>query len=963
MPIIGEIWILLLIGVSPLFYLNRSRILLLSSALTLGSVLYGHAQAAEEHSASHYYEDAVKRFSENEFNEAVIQLKNALQINPRLLPALALLGQAYIRTGNAAAAESALSDAISAGADPSLLAVPLAKAYLSQMKYDLLLAQAIPKNLPDSVLVELLSIRANSALAINNEKAFNEVLLKLEGINPDGLEYLNLTSAQQMKMGNYEQAQAIVDRMILLYPNKETAWLSSASYKHLRGDLDGAIADYERVLSINEKHFSARLAHAGLLVDLNRNEEATKDLQRLVKADSGDPRVHYLRSITFARAGDEHASRSELNLVINAIDGLDKELVTRNDQLLLVAGIAHYTLGSPELARNYFENYEEIGGADIGPLKLLATVYLDDKAYFPAVSLLENISNRVPLTMELLSLLTQAYHGAGLHEKAIALMEMATSYEDTPEPLFTQRAITRLEAGYIERGIAELQEIFNKRQSNKLAGIALATTYLKRNNYLAADQIAEQLLAANPSDPSYVNLISITKLAIGDTTSARKAVLSYLESDPEYVVSARISLAKIDIEEGQAEDARVILQDILDSIEQSSRKHHPMAMLQMAKSYQIEGNLKNALSWARKAAAKANDSLIMQKYLFDLLLQNEALDEASNLAYELESKSPNDLSVMELQIPLLKAKDETGKLSAHLQNMAGAAGSHTDWLSRIARHQVDINALSDAAYTLFKAIQVNPDSIAIQAQLAEVELKLNRIDSATDRIANLTIKHPDQAIGHSLTGDQKMQAGKPAQAIQSYATAQKIQPNTRHLIRLYLAQRSAGKSNSAEQTLLGWLKLHPEDIIARHAVAEHYLANQQWQRSIGYYQDLLETRPNDALLHNHVAYAYGKLNQIDQALAHANSAIALQSDNAAINDTLGWLLVQQGKFDQALQYLREALTRNSHNAEIRYHLAAALIGLNRNDEARTELLLSLESNQTFDGRDQAQAMLDQLQNR
>ncbi len=927
-----------------------------------GALYHGPAYAADQASASNYYEDAIKRFNAEQFNEAVIQLKNALQINPRLLPALALLGRAYIKTGNAAAAESALSDAISAGADPALLAIPLSKAYVSQMKYDLLLAQAIPDNLPRTVLVELLAIRANSALAIHNDKIFNESLMRLEAINPDGLEYLNLISTQQMRTGNFQEAEATVDRMIRLYPSDETAWLASASYQHSRGVLDGAISDYDRVLAINEKHFSARLARAGLLVDLNRNEEATRDLEVLVKIDSGDPRVHYLRSITFARAGDEHASRSELNLVINAIDGLNKDIVSRNDQLLLVAGIAHYTLGSKELARSYLESYEQIGGTDVGPLKLLATIYLDEKLFFPAVSLLENISSRVPLTVELLSLLTQAYHGAGLHEKAVALMERATNFDNTPGQLYTQRAITRLEAGYIEHGIAELQAIFNNKQNDKLAGIALATTYLKRQDFHNADAIAEQLLATNPNDPSYINLITITKLAIGETEKARAAVNAYLKDNPGHT-AAQISLAKIDIEEGKAEQARIILQAILDKTEESSRKHHPMAMLQMAKSFYARQDLKQALAWARKAAKISNDSFVIQRYLFELLLQNKAIDEAGNLAYELETRTPNDLSILELQISLLQAKGETGKLGAHLQNMAEIAGSHTDWLSRIARYQVATDTREDAAYTLFKAIQVNPESIDLQAQLAEVELGLGRIDSASDRIYQLTSKHPQRAIGHRLKGDLLMGTGKAKQAVIAYQKAQEILPGTFHLIRLYLAQRTAGQSNHAEQTLLGWLKLHPDDIIVRHAVAEHYLANRQWQRSIGYYRELLETRPNDAVLHNHMAYAFGKLKDLDLALQHANQAINLQPDNPAINDTLGWLLVQQGKFDQALRYLREALTRNANNAEIRYHLAAALQGLKRDDEARTELILALESDTPFEGRDNAQVMLNKLEKR
>jgi Tfp pilus assembly protein PilF len=59
---------------------------LLLCGLTLG------AAAAPENKASQYYEDALTRYEKHDVKGAIIQLKNALQIDKNMLPVHVLLG-------------------------------------------------------------------------------------------------------------------------------------------------------------------------------------------------------------------------------------------------------------------------------------------------------------------------------------------------------------------------------------------------------------------------------------------------------------------------------------------------------------------------------------------------------------------------------------------------------------------------------------------------------------------------------------------------------------------------------------------------------------------------------------------------------------------------------------------------------------------------------------------------------
>jgi hypothetical protein len=52
--------------------------------------------AANFESADEYYEDALKLYCKKDFACAIIQLKNALQLDDRHLPAKILLGESYL---------------------------------------------------------------------------------------------------------------------------------------------------------------------------------------------------------------------------------------------------------------------------------------------------------------------------------------------------------------------------------------------------------------------------------------------------------------------------------------------------------------------------------------------------------------------------------------------------------------------------------------------------------------------------------------------------------------------------------------------------------------------------------------------------------------------------------------------------------------------------------------------------
>src|SRR5438105_14935143 len=105
---------------------------LATSALLV--LLCGLAHPAPEGAAARFYEDALARYERQDLAGAIVQLKNALQIDKNMLPVQVLLGKALLQNGEAIPAEVALTEALRLGVSRAEVVLPLMQAHLAQGK-------------------------------------------------------------------------------------------------------------------------------------------------------------------------------------------------------------------------------------------------------------------------------------------------------------------------------------------------------------------------------------------------------------------------------------------------------------------------------------------------------------------------------------------------------------------------------------------------------------------------------------------------------------------------------------------------------------------------------------------------------------------------------------------------------------------------------------------------------------
>ncbi len=119
--------------------------------------------------ASEFYEDALVRMDRNDTKGAIIQLKNALQQDGKNLPALVLLGKAYLKAGQPLGADRVLADAERLGADRSEIIVMQVEVYHSWAGIRPCLIASPRTGLPPGVSYKVLVTRAYAQMDLGKD--------------------------------------------------------------------------------------------------------------------------------------------------------------------------------------------------------------------------------------------------------------------------------------------------------------------------------------------------------------------------------------------------------------------------------------------------------------------------------------------------------------------------------------------------------------------------------------------------------------------------------------------------------------------------------------------------------------------------------------------------------------------------------------------------------------------------
>lgn len=925
-------------------------ILLVASLLSLPTV--GVAQDAAK--AGKFYEDALKRYEANDIPGTIIQLKNALQADKSQLSVHVLLGRALLANSQPAAAEVAFADALRLGVNRAEVAVPLAMALNAQGRQPQMLddPRLSTAGLPVGVQQPLMLERALAQSDMGDLKAALATVLQARALNPNNPDSWIAETPLRVRSRQFNEALAAADQAIKLSPDNAEALYQRGATLHAMGQVAPALATYDKVVQVQPKHAETRLARAGIYVDLKRDADALAEVEELQKLKPKDPRGTYLRALLADRAGKPSESRAALKSLTELLDPVPIEYIRFRPQLLMLNGLAHYSLEEVEKSKPYLElAAKQQAGSPLN--KLLAQIALKEPNVNRAIELLDGYVKARPGDGQALLMLASANMSQGRHARAISLMQEALKTKDSAE-YRTALGLSLLQTGKSAMAADELAKAYKADPKQTFAGLALVTVHLRAGQISKALAVADTLARANPTNATVLVTQAYAKAQAEDYSGARAGYEKALKIDSN-LMDAKLGLVRLETLTGNLDIANRRLRELLKGSERNTNVLFELALL-----HEQWGKDDEALKWLESAVeasgakeTRANFALVAWH------LRKGQPARALDAAKGLLAKLPEDVEALQAYAAAQAANGDPAAAKLTLTNAARRAAFDGPRLLEVARQQASIKDLAGAAYSLDKALTASPDFMPAQAMMASVDLSRGDASASEKRALMVIQADPKSALGYNLLAEVAQFRGQGAAALDALRKAHEIDKTQASLTKLMRATANQAGVKPAKDLGDAWLKRNPNDLAVRNAMAELDLRARDFAAARRQYEAILKQRPNHVETLNSLANVLLETKD-PGALAMAERALKADPRNPLLMDTAGWAHHRVGQPERALQLLREARLRAPDVADIHYHLGAVLAQAGRNGEAREELQAALKASVKYASMDEAQKLLATL---
>ncbi|MFN0313805.1 MAG: XrtA/PEP-CTERM system TPR-repeat protein PrsT [Burkholderiales bacterium] len=900
------------------------------------------------------YEDALRRYDQGDAAGALIQVRNALQKNPKMLAAQILLGKLLLEKGDADGAADAFDKGLKLGVNKIEIAVSHAEALLLQGETDQLIKLYPPEEFPSNIRTELMVLRAHAYSLAGNLTSAESLYRDAHNQNPRHINALIAYAEFLIKKGNAKGVQSLAEKAVSIGPKDPRCWNLIANVAHLTSKPQAALEAYGKALSFNAYHVDARVSRTSLLLDMGRDAEAAKDIEFLQKEMPLEPRGQYLRALYLTKVGDPLGAKQALQNTLSHIDHLPPEALRRRaPKLVLLAGMANHGLGQTEKARTYLALYLKDDPRHVGVRKVLGSILLSAGDTHGATDMLEPAVKYSPNDPLALALLASAYQARGRTLVAAEYMERALRLSGDDPTIQATLGFGLASAGKAGSGVEHLRAAWEKNSKQGQVGFALTTLYMKQGNLKEALVVAEELAKGEPENLAVLNLLGAARGANRDSRGARQAYQRAVKIDSRFL-PAQLNLARLDVMEHNEKSAHERLSRL-----QHSRPNNIQVMMELGRVEQAMGRHSEAIRWFEKVRAMDPKNVGVASELVVLYISRKNNAKALEVAQELEQVAPGNLLALEVIGRAYLANADAKNAQQVFDRMTGRAERDPVWQLRIAHLQLAAENPNGAVKSLESALLSNPDLEPAMALLSDLEIAHGQLDKAEKRAIKILAGNANPGLGNRIRGDVEMARQKYSAAFTYYMAAFQVQETKELALRLFRVHLANKEPKRGLEFLKSVSAKHPVDYAIDSALAEGYLLIGDLSSARSHYESALKKGGDNAHVLNNLANIAWKQKD-GKALDYARQANQLSPENPVIQDTLGWLMLQQGDAEGGLRYLREARLRDPTNQEIRYHLALALTKLGRQAEAKKELEPIAQNPADFEGAEAARKLYQSL---
>lgn len=918
-------------------------------ALFLSVILFLVACGKADISDIEHVNRAKQYESTGDLKASFIELKNALQQNPKNSEARLMLGKYYLDIGNGAASEKELGHAQKLGVDNTFIQKLMIRALLLQLHYEEALSSINKLDNKDDP--ELLVLKGEALSGLEKFDESEKTFLKAIDLDSKLLgAYIGLSKIA-LSQRNFPKANTYSQQALAISSQSPEALLMHARIDFSQSEYSNAEKSYRAVLETQPKGLLTRLAYqarvgsAYTLLAENKPNQALAHVEVLLKANSKHIVPNYLRALIAFKQQDYTTALEYLQPFGSS--------VSQGDPAQLLLGAVNYILGSYEQADIYLGQYIAAVPTNLYARKLYGATRLKLNQPEEALDVLSTVVSQTEDDASLLAMLGSAAAMKGDFLEGRAYLRKALSSGGDKTQLRAQIAETYLEEGDIDRAIKELEMSLTEGDNTVRPKVMLVVANIKKNDLGAALRLANELLHDWPESPTVLNLVGSVHLLRNENSAATEMFQKALAIAPKYI-PAKMNLARIASQSKNINEAKHQYEEIL-----KTDAEHTGSLVALARIAEQQGDQTQSIQLLEKARKGDANAILPRLLLASYYQRAGEPDKAEAVATEAVRAQPTNVRALYSLANVQLVNHKSTDAISSFQKLQSIIPNSPHVFLGLGKSYAQLKRLTDAREAARNAYKADANLVPAVVLLARLEMQMGNTNEAM-RLANeLQKNQPEFPTAYALQADLYMAQKNYQKAFTAYKAASERRATGMLAISQYNALKMMQLNGDAVKPLVDWLAADPDDQRVRLVLASAYQEIGRNKQAIQEYQHLLKRNPENPHLLNNLAWLYGLENK-PEALNYAENAYNFSPNDSGIADTFGWLLVQQGKPRQGVKILEKALNAGSNQPEIRYHLAVALTNIDEKAAARDLLKQILVENKAFFERLEAEKLYESL---
>lgn len=908
-----------------------SRFRHLLAAASLAALATGFTPAhADTQQSQRFYNEGVQQLQAGNASAAVIQLRNAIQQDPANLKARQLLGQLYLRTGDAVSAEKELRRVFEAQRGDEV-ELQLAQALMMQRRYGDVFSVLSPQGATSEMTQAKLVMSGQAYIGTGQiDDAENQFRAALETA-PDLAEAkLGLARVDAVR-NRTDEARRMVDEVLAASPDNLEALLLSADIAFASQRADDALANLNRAAMLAPDNPRVLLPRARVRLQTGSINEAEKDVSRVLERAPRDVMARYMKASIQLIRGDANAARTTFQPIEGALADYPPAL--------LLGGLIKFNTGQYAQAEASINRFLAAAPDHVPARRTLAAIQLRSNNPLSAIEALKPLVANHPDDLIARQMLAGAYLRQGDMGNATAMFEELAKSPNRAMAARAKSTLSLLQAA--DAGSRDMPP--ETRRS-----VALVLDYIRNGEFAKAHETVDQLKAADADNPQLISLEAAIFAAEGDMGTAKSRLQAASEIDPSMSEIAN-NLNIVDARMGNLDAVEKRLRDTV-----SANPGDEQAVLRLGQFLAQNQRLNEAEDTLESAASRHPNSITIRRVLGELYERRDDKPKLLEAAGQLRQIGNAQPEALKSAAAMFRAGGEPAKAAESLRAYVKAKPDDAEAQIALAQNLIAADRAEEARPVLEAIKAKDPGSAVATLGLVDLALARNDADGALKLADGLRQANPIAAA--QLRSSVLLRTNRVDEAIRTMEQALQATPDRQLALGLYGLRRDNGRMDQAVSGLEDWVRRNPDDVAARTVLADTYLTRQDLKQAEAHYDILVQARPGDPALLNNAAWIAHELGS-PQALQYARRAHAAAPAAPEIADTLGWILVQSGETAEGVELLRSAAAGAPSNQDVQYHLAYALRLTGAEDEAREILEKLVADDKPFAEREAAVELL------